>query len=56
VVVELAQSGLDNWWHDTRIESETIASERIDADQALWKVTVPANGEVTLTAVFLTRY
>jgi len=56
VVVELAQSGLDNWWHDTRIESESLPSERTSADEALWKVTVPANGEVTLTVAFLTRY
>lgn len=55
-VVELAQAGLDNWWHDTRIESESQPSDRTDADQAVWKVTVPANGEATVTAVFLTRY
>lgn len=56
VTVELAQAGLDSWWKDTRIESESQPSERSDADQALWKVAVPANGETIVTAVFLTRY
>jgi len=56
VTVEVAQDGLDNWWHDTKIESETIVSERPSADEALWKVPVPANGETTVTVVFLTRY
>lgn len=56
VVVELSQGGLDNWWKDTRILEETQASERVNADEALWKVSVPANGEATLTATFETRY
>jgi hypothetical protein len=56
VTVEVAQDGLDNWWHDTKIDSETIPSERPSADEALWKVPVPANGETTVTVVFLTRY
>lgn len=56
VTVELAQGGLDSWWKDTRIESESLVSDRTDADQALWKVAVPANGETIVTAVFLTRY
>lgn len=56
VVVELSQGGLDNWWKDTRILEETQASERVNADETLWKVSVPANGEATLTATFETRY
>ena len=56
VVVELSQGGLDSWWKDTRILEETQVSERINADEALWKVSVPANGEATLTATFETRY
>ena len=56
VVAELAQGGLDSMWHDTRIESESQASERVSADTALWKVSVPANGEAVVTAVFITRY
>ena len=56
VVVELSQGGLDSWWKDTRILEETQASERVNADETLWKVSVPANGEATLTATFETRY
>ena len=56
VVAELAQGGLDSVWHDTRIESESQPSERVSADTALWKVSVPANGEAVVTAVFITRY
>ncbi|MCW3848523.1 DUF4139 domain-containing protein [Sphingomonas sp. LB-2] len=56
VVAELAQGGLDSGWQDTRIESESQPSERVSADEALWKVSVPANGEAIVTAVFITRY
>jgi len=56
VVAELAQAGLDSMWQDTRIESESQPSARVSADEALWKVTVPANGEAIVTAVFITRY
>jgi hypothetical protein len=56
VTVEFAQAGLDSWWDDTRIESETLPSDRTNSDEALWKVEVPANGEATVTAVFTTRY
>lgn len=53
VVVDLVQDGL---WGDTRIEQESMKSERQDADRALWRVTVPANGEATVTTTFDTRY
>ena len=56
VVIDLTQAGLDNYWDDTRIVSESQKSERRSADEAVWKVTVPANGEATVTAVFDTRY
>ena len=56
VTVEFAQAGLDSWWDDTRIESESLTSERTNADEALWKVPVPANGEASLDAVFITRF
>jgi hypothetical protein len=56
VVVDLTQAGLDNYWDDTRIVSESLKSERRSSDEAVWKVTVPANGEATVTAVFDTRY
>jgi hypothetical protein len=53
VVVDLVQDGL---WGDTRIDQESQKSERPDADRALWRVAVPANGEATVTATFDTRY
>ncbi|MEZ0241789.1 MAG: DUF4139 domain-containing protein [Sphingomonas sp.] len=56
VVAELAQGGLDSVWQDSRIESESQPSERINADEVLWKVTIPANGETVVTAVFITRF
>jgi len=54
--VELAQAGLDSWWADTRIESESLKSDRTNSDEALWKVEVPANGEASVDAVFITRF
>jgi hypothetical protein len=56
VTVEFAQAGLDSWWDDTRIENESLKSERTNADEALWKVAVPANGGASLDAVFITRF
>jgi len=53
VTVDLIQSGL---WGDTRIVEESQKSTRRSADEALWRVTVPANGEATVTATFDTRY
>jgi hypothetical protein len=53
VTVDLMQSGL---WGDTRITQESQTSERRSADDALWHVQVPANGEVTVTATFDTRF
>ncbi|RVT38900.1 DUF4139 domain-containing protein [Sphingobium algorifonticola] len=54
--VELTQAGLDFYRTDTRIVSESQASERINSNAARWIVSVPANGRATLTAVFETRY
>lgn len=56
VTVEVAQAGLDGWWHDTRIASESVRGEQLSADERLWKVSVPANGETVLTVAFDTRY
>ncbi len=56
VVVEFVQSGLDNGWNDTKVESASQPGERLDSDRMQWKVTVPANGETTVTAVYVTRY
>lgn len=54
--VELAQAGLDRWWHDTRILQESQTSERPSADEAVWQVRVPANGSTSVTATFDTRF
>ncbi len=56
VTVEVVQAGLDNWWHDARIPSESIKGTQRSADERLWAVPVPANGETTLTVQFDTRY
>jgi hypothetical protein len=56
VTVDLIQSGLDWTWADTRIAEESLKSQRLSANEALWHVPVPANGEATLTATFDTRY
>jgi len=53
VTVSLLQSGL---WGDTAIKSETQKSTRRSAEEAEWVVTVPANGSVTVTASFETRF
>lgn len=56
VTVELVQSGLDWTWVDTRITSESQPSQRESSDAAIWRVTVPGNGETQVAAVFVTRY
>jgi hypothetical protein len=53
VTVDLLQSGL---WGDTRIAEESMPSERRSADEALWRVPVPGNGEASVTATFDTRF
>ncbi len=53
IVVDLVQAGL---WGDTRIESESMKSERLSADDTRWRVPVPANGEATVTATFDSHY
>lgn len=56
VTIDLVQRGLDWYWDDTRIITESQKSERLDSDGTKWRVTVPANGEATITATFETRY
>ena len=57
VTVDLLQAGLDrSWLHDTRVVSETVPGTQRSLDERLYHVTVPANGETVLTAVFDTRY
>ena len=53
VTVDLIQAGL---WGDTRIVEESQESSRRSADEALWRVNVPANGEASVTATFDTRF
>jgi hypothetical protein len=53
VTVDLLQAGL---YGDTRIAEESLPSTRRSADEALWRVTVPANGEAVVTATFDTRF
>jgi hypothetical protein len=53
VTVDLRQSGL-SW--DTRVVEESLASEKLSADEVMWRVPVPANGETVVTATFYTRY
>ena len=56
VTVDLVQAGLDDWYHDTRVPSETLKGTQRSADERLYSVPVPANGETIVTAVFDTRY
>jgi hypothetical protein len=53
VTVSVLQAGL---WGDTAIKNESQKSTRRSAAEAEWVVTVPANGSVTLTASFETRF
>jgi hypothetical protein len=53
VTVDLIQAGL---WGDVRIVDESRKSARRSADETMWRVTVPANGDATVTATFDTRY
>jgi hypothetical protein len=52
VTIDLFQAGL---WGDTRIVSQSATSQRTSADEARWRVTVPANGRASVTATFDTR-
>lgn len=56
VTVDLMQSGLDFGWTDTRIVTESMASERRSSNAVVWAVPVPANGSAEVTATFETRY
>jgi hypothetical protein len=58
VSVDVIQSGIQRYWYgdDTRIVSESIEGAQLNADERIWKVPVPANGETTLTVTFDTRW
>ena len=55
VTLDLVQRGLDWYWDDTRIITESQKSQRLDSDGTRWRVELPANGETTVTATFETR-
>lgn len=55
VTLDLVQRGLDWYWDDTRIITESQKSQRVDSDGTRWRVELPANGEATVTATFETR-
>jgi hypothetical protein len=56
VTVLVTQSGLGNYYQDTRIVSETLPHERGSFDAVTWRVPVPANGAVNLDVVYQTRH
>lgn len=56
VTVDVVQGGLDSYWHDSRVPSESLPGEQRSLDERVWHVPVPANGETVLTVSFDTRY
>ena len=56
VTVDVMQAGLDNYWGDTRVPSESLPGEQRSLDERVWHVPVPANGTTVLTVSFDTRY
>ncbi|NKJ01231.1 hypothetical protein FHW92_003321 [Novosphingobium sp. SG707] len=56
VTVEVVQAGLDRGWHDTRVSAESAKGEMRNADERVWKITIPAQGSVNLTAQIDARY
>lgn len=56
VTVDLTQAGLDNYWNDTRVPSESLPGEQRSLDERVWQVSVPANGTTVLTVSIDTRY
>ncbi len=56
VTVDLLQAGLDNYWHDTRVISETVEGRQRSLDERLFSVAVPANGKTVVTVTYETRY
>jgi hypothetical protein len=56
VTVDLLQAGLDNYWHDTRVISETVEGRQRSLDERLFNIAVPANGKAVVTVTYETRY
>lgn len=52
-VVTLRQDGL---WRENQVLKESVKGRRTDADSFAWDVTVPANGEATLTFTLLNSW
>jgi hypothetical protein len=55
VTVDLLQAGLDNYWHDTRVVSETVEGRQRSLDERLYSIAVPANGKTVVTVTYETR-
>ena len=55
VTVDLLQAGLDNYWHDTRVVSETIEGRQRSLDERVYNIAVPANGKAVVTVTYETR-
>ena len=53
VTVTLIQDGL---FGDSKIVSQSLIGERLNADSVRWTVEVPANGDAAVTATFDTKY
>src|SRR3546814_6468000 len=47
VTLDLVQRGLDWYWDDTRILTESRKSERLDSDGTRWRIEVPRSEEHT---------
>ncbi|KLE33576.1 hypothetical protein AAW01_00750 [Aurantiacibacter gangjinensis] len=58
VTVLLTQAGLDRYWwgRDFRVTAEDVEGEQLNADQRLYRVRVPANGERVVRVTYETRY
>ena len=56
VASDLIKMTGDGVWGDTRIESESERSRRINADMVQWTVNVPANGSADVTVTFDSQY
>jgi hypothetical protein len=56
--IELDQTGLArSWWgDDTRVISEDIGGEQVNADRRKYRITVPATGERVIRVTYETRY
>ena len=56
VTVDLYQNGLDGYYYDTRVVSETVRGEQRSIGERLFRVPVAAGSETVVTAVYEMRY